>query len=505
MTLDDLLDAIDVPTEVLGPRNVGIAGLSADSRRVRAGDLFFACPGEREDGHRFVPDAIARGAHAVVVERAEPAWQSVPLVVTSAVRRSLALVAAHFLGHPSRKLGAIAVTGTNGKTTVTYLLEAMWRAHGVPTGVIGTINYRHGDSIRPAPLTTPDALELQRELAVMAADGVGGVVVEVSSHALVLERVRACHWDAAVFTNLSHDHLDFHGDLEAYYQAKAALFLDHLPQSAKKDPVAIVCVDDAHGRRLASEIRGRLVTFGRDPSATVHPLHIEESLSGLRGSLSVAGEPVQVASSLIGGQHVLNLLAAAGAAYGIGLPRSSIEAGIRACPRVPGRLEPVETGSDVVVFVDYAHTPDALEGALKALRPLCSGRLVTVFGCGGDRDRGKRPLMGEIAGRRSDVVILTSDNPRTEDPLGILTEIEPGIERAGAQRLGAEALANGGSGYVREPDRRRAIALALEVARAGDVVLVAGKGHEDYQIIGTERLPFDDRAELRAVLSSDAR
>jgi len=500
MTLEDLLDAVDIDVEVLGRRDVTIAGLAADSRRVEPGDLFFALVGQHEDAHRYVPSAIRLGAAAVVTSRAEVAWGGVvPVVVSSDVRRCLALMAARFCGDPSRQLAAVAVTGTNGKTSVTYLIEAIWQAQGIPAGVVGTISYRYGGQVRPAPLTTPEALDLHGELAAMVRAGIGGVAVEVSSHALALERVRGCHWDVAVFTNLSHDHLDFHGDLETYYNAKATLFLDHLPKSAKPDPVAVLNVDDPFGARLARGVSCRLVTFGRDPSATVHPLDLEQTLDGIRGTLSVAGERVRVASSLIGQQHVYNIMAAVGVAHGMGVPRPAVEAGIRACSAIPGRLERVGA-KDFTVFVDYAHTPHAMETALGTLRAMCAGRILTVFGCGGDRDRTKRPMMGEIAGRLSDVVVLTSDNPRTEDPYVILKEIERGLEKTDLERVDIETLMTGGAGYTSDPDRRWAIEFALRLARPGDIVFIAGKGHEDYQIVGIERRSFDDRREVRRLI-----
>ena len=499
MTLEELLDAVDVAADVRGPRHVAISGLAVDSRRVAPGDVFFACQGQHQDGHRYIAEAIARGAAAVVAAHADGGAGTVPFVVTLAVRRCLALMAARFYGEPSRRLTTLAVTGTNGKTTTTYLLESIWRAHGVSTGVIGTINYRYGGVTRPSPLTTPDALELQRILASMLAAGVGAVAVEVSSHALVLDRVCGCHWDAAVFTNLTHDHLDFHENLEAYYAAKARLFHDHLRRSEKAGRVAVVGTDNAFGQRLAREIDGRVVTFGREQAADVHPVDVRQSLRGMEGAVSALGVPVRVSSALIGVHHLQNVLAAVGAARGLGLPVDVIEAGIRDCDTVPGRLERVGSTSQTPVFVDYAHTPDALEGAIAALRALCSGRMITVFGCGGDRDRTKRPLMGEVAARASDIVIVTSDNPRTEDPEAILSDIEPGIRRGGLASVAASAVRAGGRGYVREPDRRTAIALALDLAAAADVILVAGKGHEDYQIGGAERRHFDDREEVRAL------
>jgi len=409
-------------------------------------------------------------------------------------------MAARFHGDPSRHLVAVAVTGTNGKTSVTYLLEAIWKSQGIPAGVVGTISYRYGGHERPAALTTPEALDLHAELAAMVKAGVECAAVEVSSHALALGRVGGCHWDAAVFTNLSHDHLDFHGDLETYFSAKASLFLDHLSASSKPDPVAVINADDPFGVRLARQVRCRVVTFGRDPSATVHPLALEQDLSGIRGTLSVAGESMNVVSPLIGEQHVFNIMAAVAAAHGIGVPRRAVEVGITACTGAPGRLERVTMGRDFTVFVDYAHTPHALESALATLRTMCPGRILTVFGCGGDRDRAKRPLMGEIAGRLSDVVVLTSDNPRTEEPNIILAEIERGIEETCLARVDIATLVAEGRGYTTDPDRRGAIGLALKLARSRDIVLIAGKGHEDYQIIGTERRPFDDREEVRRLL-----
>jgi UDP-N-acetylmuramoyl-L-alanyl-D-glutamate--2,6-diaminopimelate ligase len=504
MILEYLVDAVDVPTDVVGSGRVVIEGLSLDSRRVHPGDLFFARSGQRQDGHRYVRDAIASGAAAVVATHAEPEWAAVPVVLTADVPRCLALMAARFHGEPSCRLATVAVTGTNGKTTTTYLLEAIWRAAGRSAGVIGTISYRHAGAVHAAPLTTPEACDLQAELAGMVRDGVAAVAVEVSSHALALDRVRGCQWDAGVFTNLSHDHLDFHHDLESYFAAKARLFREHLPASTKPDPVAVVNIDDPYGRRLAAEYRGRLVTFGRDASATVHPCGVERSLAGLHGALSVAGQALPIASRLVGEPHLDNLMAAAGAAYGLGIPLATIAAGLEACAVVPGRVERIDDGDGVAVFVDYAHTPDALARVLATLRPLCAGRLIAVFGCGGDRDRTKRPIMGEAAARACDLVILTSDNPRTEDPTVILGEIEAGVIRGGMARTVVGSGPAVRRGYGVEADRRGAIALALSLACRGDIVVIAGKGHEDYQIVGTEKRVFDDRVEVRALLGRGA-
>jgi UDP-N-acetylmuramoyl-L-alanyl-D-glutamate--2,6-diaminopimelate ligase len=379
------------------------------------------------------------------------------------------------------------VTGTNGKTTTTYLLEAIWRAAGHRPGVLGTIAYRFDGASRPAPLTTPEANELQALLAEMRAAATTHVAMEVSSHALAQERVAGCCFDGAVFTNLTRDHLDFHGDLERYFAAKARLFLEYLPAGGKRDPVAVVNVDDGAGERLADMVATRCVRVGRGARADVRALDVATSLTGTRGTLALGADRVAFESPLVGAPHVENILGAAAAAWALGVAPDAIARGLAALEPPPGRLEQI-AGPGFAVVVDYAHTPDALARALDVLRPLTSGRLITVVGCGGDRDRGKRPLMGEAAARRSDVVVLTSDNPRTEDPLRILADIEEGVRAAGM------------GDHVVEPDRRAAIARAVGLARAGDLVLVAGKGHEDYQIVGTEKRHLDDREEVRRAL-----
>jgi UDP-N-acetylmuramoyl-L-alanyl-D-glutamate--2,6-diaminopimelate ligase len=329
----------------------------------------------------------------------------------------------------------------------------------------------------------------------MVAAGTTHVALEVSSHALVQDRIAGARFDAAVFTNLTRDHLDFHGDLENYYAAKARLFLEHLPAGGKTDPVAIVNVDDPAGERLAACVRTRCVRVGRRATAAVRPLEVETSLAGTRGVLDLGGERLAFRSRLVGAPHVENLLGAAGAAWALGVAPDAIAAGVGAAVPPPGRLERIP-GPGFTVVVDYAHTPDALGRALTVLRALTEGKLIAVFGCGGDRDRGKRPLMGTAAARAADVVVLTSDNPRTEDPAHIIAEIEAGVRDAGMAPLAGGT----GRGYVVEPDRRTAIGLAVELARPGDLVLVAGKGHEDYQIVGTEKRHLDDREEVRRAL-----
>ncbi len=501
--LGDLLSGLGEPhTITQGDLAVEITSLATDSRRVERGGLFFALPGARTDGRRFVDDAVGRGAVAVAAPEASEAPRGITFVRLPKIHRGMSEIAARFFGHPSAKLDLLGVTGTNGKTTTTYLLESIWRAAGFSPGVIGTIEYRVGTERWTAPFTTPQAIELQALLARMAGAGASHVVMEVSSHALALDRARDCQWDGALFTNLTRDHLDFHPDMESYFAAKASLFADSLSASPKPNRFAVVNRDDPYGQRLLPMIRERVVTFGRTDEADVAPVEVERSLSGLRGMLRVATERLEITSALVGEAHLDNVLAATAAAFARGIPLPAIEEGIRLCRGVPGRMERIDEGSPFAVLVDYAHTPDALERAVRALRSLAERRLIVVFGCGGDRDRGKRPLMGEAAARIADVVILTSDNPRSEDPLKILHEIERGILEAGLDPVSEPQVRRdqSASGYLVLPDRRRAIAFSIEIARPGDVVLIAGKGHEGYQIIGAERLEFDDRQEVRRCL-----
>jgi len=495
MLLSALLNGLEAAVTCEG-EDVEVDGIATDSRQVRPGDVFFALPGVHTDGRRHVCEALVRGARAVVCS-GEVQAPGATLVRSETPGRLLGRAAARLAGDPSAALTLVGVTGTNGKTTTTCLLEAIWRAAGARPGVIGTIAYRFGGTSRPAPLTTPDAPALQALLAAMREAGTTHVAMEVSSHALAQERVAGARFDAAVFTNLTRDHLDFHCDMENYYAAKARLFLEYLPAGGKPDPVAIVNVDDPAGARLAASVKTRCVPVGRSRCAAVRPLEIETTLAGTRGRLDLGGRRLPFESRLVGMPHLENTLAAAGAAWALGAAPETIAAGLAAAEPPPGRLEQL-AGPGFTVVVDYAHSPDALARALDVLRPLTRGALITVFGCGGDRDRGKRPLMGEAAARRSDLVVLTSDNPRTEDPARILADIEVGVVQAGMPAL--ERAAPGAHGYLVEPDRPAAIALALGLARPGDLVLVAGKGHEDYQIVGTERRHLDDREEIRRAL-----
>ncbi len=474
-----------------------IARVTGDSREVVPGALFFALTGTARDGHDFAAEAARRGAVAVIAERPVACGPASLLLVPSS-RRAMAIAAANFFGRPADALLVAGVTGTNGKTTVTYLVEACARAARVPVGVLGTVTNRWPGAERRASHTTPESTAIQALLAEVRAAGARAVVLEVSSHALAQERIAGVRLRVAGYTNLTRDHLDYHGDMERYFAAKRRLFTEHL----SPDGVAVVNVRDPFGARLADQIGpGRTVWRygGRADDALRAEGDVRSGLAGISATLSTPAGPMQIRSPLVGAHNLENLLCAAGIALGLDLPADAVARGLTACAGAPGRLERL-SARGVSVFVDYAHTDDALAHALAALRALAPRRLACVFGCGGDRDRGKRPLMGEAAARGADLVVVTSDNPRTEDARAIIAEIVPGIERAGMRRLTAGAPKRGERGFVVEPDRRAAIALAVDAAREGDAVLLAGKGHEEVQIVGSERLPFSDRDEARAAL-----
>ena len=467
--------------------------VTSDSRQVKRGALFVAIAGGRADGHDFAAAAAQAGAVAVMAERRVDCAPASLLLVPSA-RRALALAAANLHGRPAERLSLCGVTGTKGKTTVTYLVEACAAAAGVSSGVIGTVSWRIPGRTRPASHTTPDAAEVQALLAEMVDAGASVAILEVSSHALDQERVAGLSFRAAGFTNLGRDHLDYHPDQESYFLAKRRLFAEGL----SPDGVAVVNAGDAHGARIATELSaaGRTVWRFRVPGAEISPRAVRFGMEGIQAVLSTPRGEVPVRSPLVGTHNLENLMTAAGLALALGFPPAAVSAGLSASRGAPGRLERID-GRGVAAFVDYAHTPDSLAAACAALRALAPRRLIAVFGCGGDRDRGKRPLMGRAAGSAADLVVVTSDNPRTEDPAVILDAIVPGVEDAGMRRLsGVEALA-GANGFTVVEDRRAAIALALESARPGDAVLIAGKGHEDYQIVGTEKRHLDDREEAR--------
>jgi UDP-N-acetylmuramoyl-L-alanyl-D-glutamate--2,6-diaminopimelate ligase len=510
--LASLLDAIGDPAirVVQGDPAVGITEISCDSRRVRPGALFFALPGHASDGIRFVADALRGGAAAIVL-RSSAVNQGVlataslyggpalPVVTSDDPRRLVGLVAAEMAGRPSERMTVVGVTGTSGKTSTTYFCESIAREAGIAAGVIGTIEYRYAGQTVASELTTPDAIELQRIMESMQQAGVSHVFMEVSSHALALDRLAGTALTAGVYTNLSRDHLDYHADLAEYEAAKAKLFREVLPRSSRAS-FAVLNATDPRIRGLARETSVPAVTFGR--GGDVEAEDVEFGPAGIRGMLRLGGERVPFTTGLIGAPHLANLVAAATVCWRLGFSTDAIARGIGALDRVPGRLESVDRGQAFRVVVDYAHKPDALERTLESLRVITSGRLIVVFGCGGDRDRGKRPVMGEIAGRLADLVIVTSDNPRTEDPMAIIDAIVPGVQQANCTPVAQEALGQGGvAEYAVVPERRAAIERAVAIAREGDVVLIAGKGHEDYQIVGTTKWHLDDREEVGRALS----
>ncbi|SRR5579871_1176664 len=464
MTLHDLLEGVEV-VAMHAPPELSVRGVHYDSRRVLPGQLFFAMPGAKTDGLRFVDEATRRGATAIAAEVA-PA-PGLPWVHLAHSRRALARASANFYGHPSRQVEVVGITGTNGKTTTSFLLHAILAA-GNTAGLFGTIEYRLGARRLSAPNTTPESLDLQAMLADLRESGGSYAVMEVSSHALVLERVYATRFQAAVFTNLTRDHLDYHHTMEEYFAAKRRLFdgsTGELPRWA------VLNADDPHSAALAG-LGSKVIWYGIDsPQSQVR----EED-----GRIVTPAGPIANRSRLVGRPNVYNRLAATAAAVALGIPNIAIEEGLESLASVPGRFESVDAGQNFRIIVDYAHTDDALRNLLKTARGLAPQRIITVFGCGGDRDRRKRPLMGEAAAAGSDLVIVTSDNPRSEDPRAIIDEVLPGVR-------------NTNTPFVVEPDRAAAIARAVREARSGDLVLIAGKGHETTQTIGRESIPFDDR------------
>ncbi len=455
-----------------------IARVRYDSRRVAPGDVFVAIRGETADGFDHAPQAISRGAAAVVSDRPAPEGSGpVAWVRVENPRRALALLAARRAGNPAERLVLAAVTGTNGKTTTAMLLEALLAERHGQSGFLGTVAYRTGRREIAANRTTPEAPDIQDLLAEMVEAGVPAAAIEVSSHALALDRVAGCRFDVAVFTNLTRDHLDFHGDMESYALAKAGLFAMRKPGAA-----AVVNADDAFGRRLASQAAPPVLTYSASGGpADVRAAASRCDLAGSSLEVRHEGGTFSIASPLLGRFNVENLLAAAAAGLALGMRPERIAAALASVPRVPGRLEPVEAGQSYAILVDYAHTEDALRRLLAAVRELTDKTIILVFGCGGDRDKGKRFPMGLVAGRMADIPIATSDNPRSEDPEAILAEVERGLAASGATK------------YLKIADRREAIRTAIGLANSGVVVVIAGKGHETTQVIGGQVLPFDDR------------
>ena len=485
MILDEIMEGIET-LDISGDTGIDISGLSYDSRKADKGHLFFALPGEHADGHSFIEKAVERGAVAIVYERpglypSRKPESGVTFMHVKDSRSAIAFAANNFYRRPSESLKVIGVTGTNGKTTTTYLLKAILEEWGQKVGLIGTIQYMIRDAAYAAVHTTPEALEFQALLHEMLAADCSYVVTEVSSHALAQKRVDGTVFKGAVFTNLTRDHLDFHKTMEDYFAAKTRLFTELLDQGS----ASVINYDDPWGRKLAALIRGGVYTYGIEPGSDLRAADINDSFKGLRFSVTFRGRKYDVVSSLMGLPNVYNILSAAGASVSLGVPWEVILEGIKKAEPATGRFQKVDSGQEFLAIIDFAHTQDAIERLIYTARCLSKGKIITVFGCGGDRDRGKRPVMGALATRLSDMVIITSDNPRSEKPEEIIKEIEAGAVR---------------KNYLVEPDRKEAIKRAVLMAGEGDIVLIAGKGHETYQEISGERYAFNDREVLEEAI-----
>lgn len=485
MTLGEVLAGVRV-LEALDKDLAGraVRGIEYDSRRVGADFLFAAFPGSKADGRSFAQNAIGRGALAVLSEGPRPEGFSAPWIQVEHGRRALATAARNFYHAPDQELFFTGITGTNGKTTTSYLIEAILKSRGEITGLIGTIEYHLAGEVLPAPNTTPESLDIMRFASELLRLKGTHLISEVSSHALSLGRVWGFHFHTAVFTNLTRDHLDFHGDMERYGAAKRLLFA---PEEGPAPKWAVLNADDPQAHRMQPGAGAEVIWYGRSESAALRAENIHQSFEGLQFDLLWQGKRQAVLSPLVGSFNVSNILAAAGAAISYEIELESVAEGIAACRSVPGRFERIDAGQPFLVVVDYAHTDDALRNLIQTARAVTRNRVITLFGCGGDRDRAKRPLMGMAASGLSDHVVLTSDNPRSEDPLAILNDALVGVGRFDTP-------------YVAEPDRASAIALAVKEAKPGDVVLLAGKGHETYQVLKDRTIAFDDRLVAREVL-----
>ncbi len=469
---------------------------------VQPGGLFVAIAGHAADGHDFIDAAAKKGAAAVVSQK--ELKSNIPYIQVADTRQALADIAARFYGQPSKHMTVIGITGTNGKTTTAYLVESILQQAGYEVGVIGTINYRYGGKIFDNPITTPESLDLQRILADMLQAGVTHVVMEASSHAIDLYRIRSCWFDVAVFVNLSQDHLDFHGNMASYWASKKRLFTEYLMTGPKKDrALAVINCNGPEGKELADSLQIPVIKTGSEPKNTVRVASAQCDLNGIAGAIVTPGGKFDFDSPLVGEHNLENILCAVGVGSALDLATRDLKSGIDAVASIPGRLERIDNDTQRYVYVDYAHTPDALENVIQALRAVTADRIICIFGCGGDRDREKRPLMGEIAARLCDLAVVTSDNPRTEEPMAIINQILGGTRKIRRRQYSPAELKNGfdEKGYVVEADRKRAIQLGISVSQTGDTVLIAGKGHETYQILGASRIAFDDREEARKALN----
>jgi len=482
MKLKDILDGVP-SVQFCGTEEAEVQGIAYSSKSVNRDYLFAALKGEKKDGFDFVPDAVAKGAVAILSERPVPFDFDLNWIEVQDARQSLALCSANFYSHPSRHLKVVGITGTKGKTTITYMLESILEKSGLSTGVIGTISYRGPGLNMTAERTTPEAPDLQRMMKTLVDQNATHCLMEVSSHSLELDRVVGIDFDVAVFTNLSGEHLDYHQTMERYFEAKKKLFLLN-----QKKRMAVVNTDDPWGKKLTEKLHTGVISYGFHPKAMIRAQEITLSDKGIMMTVQYPAGKMKICSSLLGRPNVYNILAAVASALALDVPESRISEGISSLKGVPGRFEKIKNSLGLQIIVDYAHNDDALRNLLETAKELAPQKVILVFGAGGDRDRSKRPRMGEVAGRLADFTIITSDNPRSEDPLAIIADIEIGIKKSGHAQ------------YEIEVDRRKTIERALSIARPGDTILVAGKGHESYQIIGDRVISFNDAEIIRELL-----
>jgi len=479
-----------------------IGSIHYNAQDVKPGGLFVAIPGFVSDGHDFIDTAIENGAGVVVTQK--PVDIDAIIIEVENTRKALASLSSRFYGDPSEKLVIIGITGTNGKTTITFLLESILSATGYKPGVIGTINYRYAGKTFDNPRTTPESLDLQRILSEMLQHKMTHVIIEVASHGIELHRIDNTWIDVGVFTNLTQDHLDFHGDIESYWACKKQLFTKNLSTGPKKGKAAaVINQDDPKGKELLHSLDMDSISVGISGDNTVFCENFSLDLSGITGTISTPGGNFTFSSDLIGKYNLENILCAVGVGIALKISCEKIKEGIQTAPAIPGRLERIRNNIERYVYVDYAHTPDALKNVLTSLKNLATKKIICVFGCGGDRDQGKRPKMGKIARELSDLTIITSDNPRTEPPLKIIEQVLEGARSAISHEYKPEDLKNSfkKTGYAVEPDREKAITLGIMASNPGDIVLIAGKGHETYQILGTKTVPFDDRVMAEKALT----
>lgn len=481
MRLKELLKGIDY-IRIEGVQDIGIEDLYYDSREVTPNSLFFCIKGLTVDGHDFAPQAVAKGAKVLVLERDVDVDGDITKVFVPNSKTAMAYMAKNFYRNPTKDINFIGVTGTNGKTTVTYLVKSILEKAGQKVGLIGTISNMIGDRKMPSKFTTPESLELQKLLREMADENVDSVVMEVSSHSLALGRVEGCEYDIGVFTNLSQDHLDFHANMEEYRDAKAKLFT--------QSKLAIINEDDKNGRWIKKRVPTKVFTYGIYKDADIYARELEITDRGVAFHLHTPSGSIPINLAIPGIFSIYNGLAAASICYNLGISLEIIAQGLQEVKGVDGRFELLDTGTDYSVILDYAHTPDGLENILTTAKEFAKGRIITLFGCGGDRDHGKRPIMGEIAGKYSDLCIITSDNPRSEDPMDIINDIVPGIEKTGCD-------------YTIIENRREAIEYALAQAQKDDIVILAGKGHETYQILKDKTIPFDEKQIVAEILGRE--